>query len=99
MLSCMTKRAAKKVTRHGATQPEGERARKQVLLRLAPETDAELTEFAKSIGAPKSYLVEAAMRLVMRSFASGDPIDTALELPDELTELYDRDGSAGEGTA
>lgn len=89
----MPKPNLKVVSRHGVSQPEGERTRKQVLLRLSPEMDRELVAFAKKNGWPKSYLVEASLRLVLKHW--GDTLDTmggptiGDVIADELTDLDD----------
>lgn len=75
------------MTRHGATQPETERLRKQVLLRLPPDLVTKLDRFAAANDWPRSYLVEAALRLVLRGYESGEPLDVQGELPDELTAI------------
>jgi predicted DNA-binding protein len=49
--------AAKKKTRHGATQPEDERTAKAVLLRLLPKTRRELDAMAKRWGLTRSQAV------------------------------------------
>lgn len=51
--------AAKKKTRHGATQPESERAAKGLLLRLVPVAERELRRRAESAGCSMSAVVTA----------------------------------------
>jgi hypothetical protein len=87
----MRKPNLKVVSRHGATQPEDERARKQVLLRLSPDLVAELDAFAKENGWPRSHLVEASLRLVLKHWGAeldvtGGPTIGDL-IADELPEI------------
>lgn len=51
----------KKKTRHGATQPEEERLRKPVLLRLQPTSVDLLEDLAFALDLPKSDVVEQAL--------------------------------------
>lgn len=64
--------ARPKKTRHGATQPEETRLRRQKLLRLHPDTIAALRVMAERGGATESTLVEHAIALLAET-ASGSP--------------------------
>lgn len=70
----MGKPELKVVSRHGATQPEAERDRQQMLVRLPPDLIKEVKRFAKDNGWPQSYLVEASLRLVLKHW--GAQLDT-----------------------
>lgn len=87
----MAVRKKKKATRHGATQPESKRKRKAVLLRLSPDLAVDLDDFAKEHEWPKSFLVEASLRIVLKHWGAtldvtGEPTIGDL-IADELPEL------------
>ncbi len=63
--------ARPKKTRHGATQPETARTRKQKLLRLHPDTIAALKLMAERWGGSESKLIEDAV-LLLAETAMGD---------------------------
>ena len=79
--------------RGGPTQPESKRERRQKLLRLHPAALSAIAEMAAEFDAPESYVVEAAVSLLRRQWR-GEDVLIDEELPDVLTELYDRDGVA-----
>lgn len=73
----MKTRPRKKKTRHGATQPEYERLRKQVLLRLQPACIDLLDDLADNLDVTKSDVVEQALTFFkvwhMAPFAPASP--------------------------
>lgn len=81
-------------TRHGATQPEESRKRKQVLLRMTPETLERLDAFAKANELVRSHVVEAAVTMILDAYARGEQaLNVAADLPDAITDILDRDGA------
>lgn len=59
-------------TRHGATQPEGERANKQRKLRLTPAADRELARRAERSGLTMSAVVSALLMATAAPDRSND---------------------------
>lgn len=84
-----------KTTRHGATQPETERTRKQVLLRMAPKTLRRLDAFAAANEIARSHLVEVAINMILDAYERGEEeLNVRADLPDAITDILDRDGAA-----